>query len=95
MNYRCDDTIYKAFKEARNSARQAINSARATFVKEGIASNQNAPKCFWARLKKIMPGKKIKPDQTQAKPRITLVDPDSNSGFSTDLEMLNHANNFL
>lgn len=91
--YSSDDGVHGKFKEARNKARQAIDKARATNIKNKISSNTGSPRKFWANLKKLMPGKKGSINSNQNS-KISLVD-DDGCPLEDDFELSNYANKYF
>lgn len=91
IKYTDDKLTRQEYNKARNSARQATNTARSTFVKRDIAENEKSPCKFWDRLKILMPGKK---DKSSSASHISLSDSDGNP-LEDNGQMANLANNFF
>lgn len=89
--FRDNEELSLKYKEARNSARQAVNVAKGNSVKDTLTRTANNPKKFWGNLKKLMPGKK---DLSKSPSNIILKD---NNGIllTNELETSNQANNFF
>lgn len=83
LRYINDEAILKKFKDARNTARQLINKARSSFVLKGLHEDQLAPKKYWKRLKKLMPGKK---EAARSQQKMCVSDREGNN-FDSDKKM--------